>query len=196
MFERFSDEARQVVVLAQEEARVLKHNYLGTEHLLLGLLRVEEGIAGRTLASLDVTVEKVRREVVRVVGRGEDVPRGQIPFTPRAKKVLELAVHESASLGHDILDSEHFLLGLLKEGEGVAALVLQELGVTPDAVRRRVIAMVRDKRAEARAGDVLPPRSYEVDQLLEAAAREARRDGSPKIGLRHLVRALAELFDR
>ena len=121
MFERFTERARQVVVLAQEEARTLKHNYIGTEHILLGLLREEEGLAARVLESLDITVERVRAQVVRIVGSGEEVTSGQIPFTPRAKKVLELALREALSLGHNYIGTEHILLGLVRENEGVAA---------------------------------------------------------------------------
>src|SRR6478735_276340 len=109
MFERFTERARQVVVLAQEEARTLKHNYIGTEHILLGLLREEEGLAARVLESLDITVERVRAQVVRIVGSGEEVTSGQIPFTPRAKKVLELALREALSLGHNYIGTMHIL---------------------------------------------------------------------------------------
>ena len=119
MFERFTERARQVVVLAQEEARILKHNYIGTEHILLGLLREKEGLAARVLESLDITVERVRAQVVRIVGSGEEVTSGQIPFTPRAKKVLELALREALSLGHNYIGTEHILLGLVRENEGV-----------------------------------------------------------------------------
>ena len=117
MFERFTERARQVVVLAQEEARTLKHNYIGTEHILLGLLREEEGLAARVLESLDITVERVRAQVVRIVGSGEEVTSGQIPFTPRAKKVLELALREALSLGHNYIGTEHILLGLVREND-------------------------------------------------------------------------------
>src|ERR671917_373923 len=121
VFERFTERARQVVVLAQEEARILKDNYIGTEHILLGLLREEEGLAARVLESLDITVERVRAQVVRIVGSGEEVTSGQIPFTPRAKKVLELALREALSLGHNYIGTEHILLGLVRENEGVAS---------------------------------------------------------------------------
>jgi ATP-dependent Clp protease ATP-binding subunit ClpC len=139
MFERFTERARQVVVLAQEEARALKHNYIGTEHLLLGLLREEEGIAARVLESLEVTVEEVRAQVANIVGEGDEVPGAQIPFTPRAKNVLELALREALSLGHNHVGTEHVLLGLVREGEGVAARILLDLGVTAEAVRDAVI---------------------------------------------------------
>src|SRR5437667_1502985 len=111
LFERFTERARQVVVLAQDEARALKHNYIGTEHILLGLLREEEGLAARVLESLDITVEEVRAQIARIVGQGDEVTTGQIPFTPRAKKVLELALREAPSLGHSYLDPAPLLLG-------------------------------------------------------------------------------------
>src|SRR5213593_4176211 len=128
MFERFSERARQVVVLAQEEARALKHNYIGTEHLLLGLFREKEGVAARVLESLKVTVEDVREQIVLIVGEGDEVGSGQIPFTPRAKKVLELSMREALSLGHNYIGTEHILLGIAREGEGVAAQVMVEFG--------------------------------------------------------------------
>jgi ATP-dependent Clp protease ATP-binding subunit ClpC len=119
MFERFTERARQVVVLAQDEARTLKHNYIGTEHILLGLLREEDGLAGRVLESLGVAVEEVRAQVARIVGRGDEAVSGQIAFTPRARKVLELAQRESLSLGHNYIATEQILLGLIREGEGI-----------------------------------------------------------------------------
>src|SRR6059036_359197 len=142
MFERFTERARQVVVLAQEEARILKHNYIGTEHILLGLLREEEGLAARVLESLDITVERVRSQVVRIVGSGEEVTSGQIPFTPRAKKVLELALREALSLGHNYIGTEHILLGLVRENEGVAARILLDFDADSDKIRNEVIRML------------------------------------------------------
>src|SRR5213083_1921643 len=142
MFERFTERARQVVVLAQEEARTLKHNYIGTEHILLGLLREEEGLAARVLESLDITVERVRAQVVRIVGSGEEVTSGQIPFTPRAKKVLELALREALSLGHNYIGTEHILLGLVRENEGVAARILLDFDADYDKIRNEVIRML------------------------------------------------------
>src|SRR5829696_1095856 len=139
MFERFTERARQVVVLAQEEARTLKHNYIGTEHILLGLLREEEGLAARVLESLDITVERVRAQVVRIVGSGEEVTSGQIPFTPRAKKVLELALREALSLGHNYIGTEHILLGLVRENEGVAARILLDFDADADKIRNEII---------------------------------------------------------
>ena len=143
MFERFSEQARQVVVLAQDEALALKHNYIGTEHILLGLLREEEGLAARVLESLDITVEEVRAQVARIVGQGDEVTTGQIPFTPRAKKVLELALREALSLGHNYIGTEHILLGLVREGEGLAMLVLTRLGAGPQLLRARVLDALR-----------------------------------------------------
>jgi ATP-dependent Clp protease ATP-binding subunit ClpC len=139
MFERFTERARQVVVLAQEEARALKHNYIGTEHLLLGLLREEEGVAARVFEKLEISVEEVRAAVVRIVGSGEEVPQGQIPFTPRAKKVLELALREALSLGHNYIGTEHILLGLIREEEGVATRILLDLDADPEKIRNEVM---------------------------------------------------------
>src|SRR3989440_2941319 len=124
MFERFTERARQVVVLAQDEARALKHNYIGTEHLLIGLLREKEGIAARVLETLPVTLEGVREQVGRIIGTGDEVTSGQIPFTPRAKKALELSLREALGLGHNWIGTEHILLGLVRENEGVAARIL------------------------------------------------------------------------
>src|SRR5438128_9852442 len=142
MFERFTERARQDVVLAQEEARTLKPNYIGTEHILLGLLREEEGLAARVLESLDITVERVRAQVVRIVGSGEEVTSGQIPFTPRAKKVLELALREALSLGHNYIGTEHILLGLVRENEGVAARILLDFDADSEKIRNEVIRML------------------------------------------------------
>ena len=139
MFERFTERARQVVVLAQEEARYLKHNYIGTEHLLLGLLREEEGIAAQVLTTLDVSLDEVRMQVAQIVGLGEEQESGQIPFTPRAKKVLELALREALSLGHNYIGTEHILLGLIKENEGVAARILLEFDADSDKIRNEIM---------------------------------------------------------
>ncbi len=142
MFERFTERARQVVVLAQDEARALKHNYIGTEHILLGLLREEEGLAARVLESLDITVEEVRAQVARIVGQGDEVTSGQIPFTPRAKKVLELALREALSLGHNYIGTEHILLGLVRENEGVAARILLDFDADAEKIRNEIIRML------------------------------------------------------
>jgi hypothetical protein len=142
VFERFTERARQVVVLAQEEARMFKHDYIGTEHILLGLLREEEGLAARVLESLDITVERVRGQVVRIVGSGEEVTSGQIPFTPRAKKVLELALREALSLGHNYIGTEHILLAMARENEGVASNILRDFDADSEKIRSEVIRMV------------------------------------------------------
>src|SRR5438477_1128254 len=152
MFERFTERARQVVVLAQEEARTLKHNYIGTEHILLGLLREEEGLAARVLESLDITVERVRAQVVRIVGSGEEVTSGQIPFTARAKKVLELALREALSLGHNYSGTEHILLGLVRENEGVAARILLDFDADSEKIRNEVIRMLSGPGSRQRSG--------------------------------------------
>src|ERR1700754_986859 len=161
MFERFTERARQVVVLAQEEARTLKHNYIGTEHILLGLLREEEGLAARVLESLDITVERVRAQVVRIVGSGEEVTSGQIPFTPRAKKVLELALREALSLGHNYIGTEHILLGLVRENEGVAARILLDFDADSEKIRNEVIRMLsgpggRRPQGQGQGGQAAP----------------------------------------
>jgi ATP-dependent Clp protease ATP-binding subunit ClpA len=139
VFERFTDQARQVVVLAQEEARAVKHNYIGTEHILLGLLREEEGIAAQVLASFEVTLAEVRAHVAQIIGEGDEVVTGQIPFTPRAKKVLELALREALTLSHNFIDTEHILLGLTREETGVAAQILRSLGADAESIRDRVV---------------------------------------------------------
>jgi DNA-binding MarR family transcriptional regulator len=139
MLERFTERSRQVIVLAQEEGRALGHNYLGTEHILLGLLREKESLGARILESLGITAERVRAQVVQLVGTGEEVTSGQIPFTPRATKVLELALRESLSVGNSFIDTEHLLLGLVTEKDGVAAHVLIGFGVDPEEIRDEVI---------------------------------------------------------
>ncbi|HJR93689.1 MAG TPA: Clp protease N-terminal domain-containing protein, partial [Acidimicrobiia bacterium] len=144
MFERFTDRARRVVVLAQEEARSLNHNYIGTEHILLGLLNEGEGIAAKALESLGIGLDSVRDEVVKIIGPGQQAPSGHIPFTPRAKKVLELSLREALQLGHNYIGTEHILLGLIREGEGVAAQVLQQLGAELQKVRQSVIQLLSD----------------------------------------------------
>ena len=142
MFERFTDRARRVVVLAQEEARLLNHNYIGTEHILLGLIHEGEGVAARGLESLEINLESVRKQVVEIIGEGSQAPSGHIPFTPRAKKVLELSLREALQLGHNYIGTEHILLGLIREGEGVAAQVVQKLGAELHKVRQTVIQLL------------------------------------------------------
>jgi ATP-dependent Clp protease ATP-binding subunit ClpC len=141
VFERFTERGRQSVVLAQDEARALKHNYIGTEHLLLGLLREGEGIPVRVLDAFGITVEEVRMQVARLVGQGDEVTTGQIPFTPRAKKVLELSLREALRLGHREIGTEHVLLGLLREGDGVAVRILA--GFTdPERIRQELLSVL------------------------------------------------------
>ena len=142
MFERFTDRARRVVVLAQEEARLLNHNYIGTEHILLGLIHEGEGVAAKALESLGISLEAVRAQVEEIIGHGGTAPSGHIPFTPRAKKVLELSLREALQLGHNYIGTEHILLGLIREGEGVAAQVLVKLGADLSRVRQQVIQLL------------------------------------------------------
>jgi len=155
VFERFTDRARRVVVLAQEEARLLNHNYIGTEHILLGLIHEGEGVAARALESLGISLESVRAQVVEIIGQGSQAPSGHIPFTPRAKKVLELSLREALQLGHNYIGTEHILLGLIREGEGVAAQVLQKLGAELHRVRQTVIQLLSGVQGE----DVTPSQS-------------------------------------
>ena len=176
MFERFSDRARKVVVLAQEEARKLDHNYIGTEHLLLGLIHEGEGVAARAMESLDIGLEDVRREVQEMIGHGEGASVGHIPFTPRAKKVLELSLREALQLGHNYIGTEHILLGLIREGEGVAAQVLQKLGADLNGVRQAVIVLLGEGEAEPIGEEAGPPLEW-TDLPPEAAY--ARLEGGP-----------------
>jgi ATP-dependent Clp protease ATP-binding subunit ClpC len=167
VFERFTERARQVVVLAQDEARALKHNYIGTEHLLLGLLREEEGVAVAVLDSLDITVEEVRAQVARIVGQGDEVTTGQIPFTPRAKKVLELSLREAISLKHNYSGTEHILLGLVRENEGVAVRILLDFDADAEKLRNAVLgALSGAKPLEPR------PRKRKPKGLVAELARE------------------------
>jgi ATP-dependent Clp protease ATP-binding subunit ClpC len=152
MFERFTDKARRVVVLAQEEARMLDHNYIGTEHLLLGLIPEGEGVAAQALTTMGIGLDAVREQVEQIIGRGKGRPAGHIPFTPRAKKVLELALREALQLGHNYIGTEHILLGLLREGEGVAAQVLQKLGADLNRARQVVMGLLREKGQGSSAG--------------------------------------------
>jgi ATP-dependent Clp protease ATP-binding subunit ClpC len=202
LFERFTERARQVVVLAQEEARTLKHNYIGTEHILLGLLREEEGLAARVLESLDITVERVRAQVVRIVGSGEEVTSGQIPFTPRAKKVLELALREALSLGHNYIGTEHILLGLVRENEGVAARILLDFDADSEKIRNEVIRMLSGpggRRQGAGAGAAAEGKksSKLLDQFgrnLTKLAAEAKLD--PVIGREIEIERIMQILSR
>jgi ATP-dependent Clp protease ATP-binding subunit ClpA len=175
MFKRFTDRARRVVVLAQEEARRLNHNYLGTEHLLLGLLRESGGVAARALESLGISLDAVRQQVEEIIGLGQQAPSGHIPFTKRAKKVLELSLRESVQLGHDYVGTEHLLLGLLREGDGVAAQVLVKLGADLNLVRQQVIQLLHGsgKRASPPLPDDALARIDALDHRLAAIERWA-----------------------
>jgi len=154
LFERFTDRARRVVVLAQEEARLLNHNYIGTEHILLGLIHEGEGVAAKALESLGISLEAVRNQVEEIIGQGGSSPSGHIPFTPRAKKVLELSLREALQLGHNYIGTEHILLGLIREGEGVAAQVLVKLGADLSRVRQQVIHLLSGFRGAEAPVDV------------------------------------------
>jgi ATP-dependent Clp protease ATP-binding subunit ClpA len=156
MFERFTDRARRVVVLAQEEARLLDHDYIGTEHILLGLVHESEGVAATALKELGVSLATVRSEVEAIIGRGQAAPTGHIPFTPRAKKVLELSLREALELGHHYIGTEHILLGIIREGEGVAAQVLEKLGAKLDLVRQQVIQLLEGSSGKGEGQPGLP----------------------------------------
>src|SRR4029453_13302326 len=156
VFERFTDRARRVVVLAQEDARLLNHNYIGTEHLLLGLIHESQGVAAKALESLGISLEAVRAQVEEIIGQGQRSPTGHIPFTPRAKKVLELSLREAKQLDHNYIGTEHILLGLIREGEGVAAQVLVKLGGDLPRVRQQVIQMLSGSQGKEPAGSGAP----------------------------------------
>jgi ATP-dependent Clp protease ATP-binding subunit ClpC len=178
VFERFSEEARQVIVLAQDEARLLRHNYIGTEHILLGLLREEQGLAARSLNSLDITLEEVRAQVGRIVGQGDEVASGQIPFTPRSKKVLELALREALSLGHNYIGTEHLLLALAREGDGVAARILLDFGASPRTIAREVLGMVggesvREEQLVGYPEEISQTRTLSLDRETSGLMTEA-----------------------
>ena len=193
MFERFTDRARRVVVLAQEEARLLNHNYIGTEHILLGLIHEGEGVASKALEGLGISLESVREQVQEIIGQGQQAPSGHIPFTPRAKKVLELSLREALQLGHNYIGTEHILLGLIREGEGVAAQVLVKLGADLGSVRQQVLQLIsgyQGGKEGATAGvgaggaaEGTPAGSLVLDQFGRNLT-QAARDGSldPDIG--------------
>ena len=186
MFERFTDRARQTVVLAQEEARLLDHNYIGTEHLLLGLLAIPEGVAARALHRVNIDTDAVRHDVVEIVGRGAASPSGHIPFTPRAKKVLELSLREAMKLHHNYIGTEHILLGLVREGEGVAAQILVKRAADLERVRGAVVAELHRAGSEPQLRG--PARTPAAEGAL-AAARELAASGP--VGSHHLLEALA-----
>jgi Clp amino terminal domain, pathogenicity island component/ATPase family associated with various cellular activities (AAA) len=201
MFERFTDRARRVVVLAQEEARMLNHDYIGTEHILVGLIHEGEGVAAKALESLGVSLEAVRQQVEEIIGQGERAPSGHIPFTPRAKKVLELALREALQLGHNYIGTEHILLGLIHEGEGVAAQVLVKLGADLDRVRQQVIQLLHGYQGkEPAAGpppETAPSTSLVLDQFgrsLTAGARDGKLD--PVIGREKEIERVMQVLSR
>ena len=203
MFERFTERARQVVVLAQEEARDLKHNYIGTEHLLLGLLREGDGVAARVLSALEVSLEDVRGEIMRIVGEGEHETQGQIPFTPRAKKVLELALREALSLGHNYIGTEHILLGLVRESEGVAARILSDLDADADRIRQEVMRVLsgpgrRSQKATAPAGAPAGKKASKVlDQFGRNLTRYAEEDKlDPVVGRKMEIERVMQILSR
>jgi hypothetical protein len=184
MFERFTDRARRVVVLAQEEARMLNHNYVGTEHILLGLIHEGEGVAAKALESLGISLEAVRAQVEEIIGQGQQIPSEHIPFTPRAKKVMELSLREALQLGHDYIGTEHILLGLIREGDGVAAQVLIRLGADLNRVRQQVIAVLyqskepRLARRPAEEGASLPEVQARLDAVEDWLAAVDQRVGT------------------
>ena len=202
MFERFTDRARRVVVLAQEEARMLNHNYIGTEHILLGLIHEGEGVAAKALESLGISLEAVRSQVEEIIGQGQQAPSGHIPFTPRAKKVLELSLREALQLGHNYIGTEHILLGLIREGEGVAAQVLVKLGADLNRVRQQVIQLLSGYQGKepATAGgpaEGTPSTSLVLDQFgrnLTQAARESKLD--PVIGREKEIERVMQVLSR
>jgi len=202
MFERFTDRARRVVVLAQEEARMLNHNYIGTEHILLGLIHEGEGVAAKALESMGISLEGVRAQVEEIIGQGQQAPSGHIPFTPRAKKVLELSLREALQLGHNYIGTEHILLGLIREGEGVAAQVLVKLGADLNRVRQQVIQLLsgyQGKEAVASNGPAegTPSTSLVLDQFgrnLTQAAREGKLD--PVIGRETEIERVMQVLSR
>jgi len=203
MFERFTDRARRVVVLAQEEARMLNHNYIGTEHILLGLIHEGEGVAAKALESMDISLEAVRAQVEEIIGQGQQAPSGHIPFTPRAKKVLELSLREALQLGHNYIGTEHILLGLIREGEGVAAQVLVKLGADLNRVRQQVIQLLSGYQGKepqqqgAGPAEGTPSTSLVLDQFgrnLTQAAREGQLD--PVVGREKEIERVMQVLSR
>ena len=202
MFEKFTDKARRVVVLAQEEAKLLNHNYIGTEHILLGLIHEGEGVAAKALEALGINLEQVREQVQDIIGQGQQSPSGHIPFTPRAKKVLELSLREALQLGHSYIGTEHLLLGLIREGEGVAAQVLTKLGADTNKVRQQVIQLLsgyQGKEAVSVGGEVAPPQkgSQVLDQYgrnLSHAAAEGKLD--PVVGREREIERVMQILSR
>jgi Clp amino terminal domain, pathogenicity island component len=191
MFERFTDRARRVVVLAQEEARGLNHDYIGTEHILLGLIHEREGVAARALTELGISLEGARAQVVAEIGHGKQAPGGHIPFTPRAKKVLELSLREALQLGHNYIGTEHILLGLIREGEGVAAQVLVTLGASLERVRQQVVQLLADAgaaQAEQVAGGPVKISQQTVTAMVAAGAGVYRDEPAELVRVLPLAR--------
>ena len=202
MFEKFTDKARRVVVLAQEEAKLLNHNYIGTEHILLGLIHEGEGVAAKALEALGINLEQVREQVQEIIGQGQQAPSGHIPFTPRAKKVLELSLREALQLGHSYIGTEHLLLGLIREGEGVAAQVLTKLGADTNKVRQQVIQLLsgfQGKETVSVGGENTPqPKGSQIlDQFgrnLTHAAAEGKLD--PVVGREREIERVMQILSR
>ncbi|SEH03977.1 ATP-dependent Clp protease ATP-binding subunit ClpC, partial [Nonomuraea solani] len=202
MFERFTDRAKRVVVLARQEASMLNHNYMGTEHLLLGLISEGEGVAAKVLEDMGIGLEAVRQRVEELIGHGPSAPAGHIPFTPRAKKVLELSLREALQLGHNHIGTEHMLLGLIREGDGVAAQVLIRLGADLNRVRQQVIHMLQgyqsgQERTDAGAAHDAPSSSLVLDQFgrnLTRSAREGKLD--PVIGREKEIERVMQVLSR
>src|SRR5699024_8995294 len=202
MFERFTDRARRVVVLAQEEARMLNHSYIGTEHILLGLIHEGDGVAAKALHSLDVSLGAVREQVREIIGQGQQAASGHIPFTPRAKKDLELSLREALQVGHNYIGTEHILLGLIREGEGVAAQVLVKLGADLNRVRQQDIQLLHsyqgtEPQATAGSSQSTPSTSLVLDQFgrnLTQAARESKLD--PVIGRDNEIERVMQVLSR
>jgi ATP-dependent Clp protease ATP-binding subunit ClpA len=190
MFERFTDRARQTVVFAQDEARRLGHNHIGTEHLLLGLLQEGDGLASQSLGRLGISLADVRADVLQIVGQGTDTPSGHIPFTPRSKKVLELSLREALEFGHNYIGTEHILLGLVREGDGVAAQVLVDRGADLKSVRATLLSLFRQVEADPRR--LGPRRTAGGD---EAIANAQHLAGGAAVGSHHLLEALARSED-
>ena len=204
MFEKFTDKARRVVVLAQEEAKLLNHNYIGTEHILLGLIHEGEGVAAKALESLDISLDQVREQVQEIIGQGQQAPTGHIPFTPRAKKVLELSLREALQLGHSYIGTEHLLLGLIREGEGVAAQVLTKLGADTNRVRQQVIQLLSGHQASketVNVGGDAAAEKQKGSQILDQFGRnltQAAADGKldPVIGREREIERVMQILSR
>jgi ATP-dependent Clp protease ATP-binding subunit ClpC len=202
MFEKFTDKARRVVVLAQEEAKMLNHNYIGTEHILLGLIHEGEGVAAKALEALGINLDAVREQVQEIIGQGQTPPTGHIPFTPRAKKVLELSLREALQLGHSYIGTEHLLLGLIREGEGVAAQVLTKLGADSNRVRQQVVELLsgfQGKETVNVGGESNAPQkgSTILDQFgrnLTQAAADGKLD--PVIGREREIERVMQILSR